>query len=205
VRAIWLVGALRLAVAAIWPLASIAPTWADGSVVRATGCGDKLFVSSVRGFSVLTGVGGSGVAEKDELVGEVDKIGYTQLYDKTLGRNFSARVEEHQLDRAAINQRIGVACRGFNARGFATATVVRTEGCGNKIIVAGTDGYAVLERLAGGVVAKDDSLSGDFNKPGRATVKDKQNGATLTVFVEDYQISRAAAERKMRRICTTNR
>jgi hypothetical protein len=177
----------------------------DGTVERATGCGDRIFVSSVNGYSVLTAIGADGLSDRDQLVGEVDKIGRTMLYDKTAGRNFSANVEERRLDRAAVAQRMAILCRSRLGNALTTALVMRSEGCGNRIVVSGDQGYAVLERLAGGVVGKDDIVTGDFNKPGRATIHDRQTGSTLIVFVEDYGLSRAAADRKMRALCRSGR
>src|SRR5581483_5053334 len=109
----------------------------------------------------------------------------------TSGRHFAAVVEAHGLSRGEFAQRAAGLCRdAAQPYGFATASVVRSEGC------------ASLDRLAGGTVYKDDSLSGDFNKPGRARVTDKQTGATLIVYVEDYRLDRSAAERRMRALCT---
>jgi hypothetical protein len=192
------VAALMLAVIAA------APARADGTVLRATGCGGRIFVSSVTGYSMLTGTGTEGVRDGDALIGKVDTIGYTELYDRTRGFNFSASIEERNLDRSEIAPRIAIACRSLLQNGLTTGTVVRGEGCRGRIFVSGPAGYAVLQRLAGGIVGKDDELSGDFNKPGRATVKDKQTGSVLTVFVEDYQLSRAAADRKMAGLCSAN-
>jgi hypothetical protein len=182
------------------------PASADGTVARAAGCGDRMFVSTINGYSLLSGVGGQHIAERDELVGETDKPGYAQLYDKTSGRHFAAVVEAHGLGRGEFAQRAAGLCReAARPYGFATASVVRSEGCGSRIIVSGPQGFAVLDRLAGGTVYKDDSLSGDFNKPGRARVTDKQTGAALIVYVEDYRLDRSAAERKMRALCGRER
>lgn len=181
------------------------PAWADGTVFRAAGCGDKMFVSSTTGFSILTGIGGTGVKDQDALVGKVDTIGHTELYDRTGGFNFSANVEDRRLSREDIVPRIAVICRAPLQNGMASGTVMRSEGCRDRIFVLAPQGMAVLQRLAGGVVGKDDELTGDFNKPGRATVKDKQTGAMLTVFVEDFQLSRAAADRKITALCTATR
>jgi hypothetical protein len=182
-------------------LAASGPAWADGTVFRARGCGDKIFVSSSTGYSVLSGIGGTGVADKDDLVGNVEGIGRTQLYDRTKGFNFSAEIEERRLSREDVTPRIAIACRGENANALTNGSVARADGCGNRIFVETPQGYAVLDRLAGGIVDKDDQVSGDFNKPGRATLKDKQTGSELTVFVEDFMLSRAAANRKMTALC----
>lgn len=191
---------LRLAVVAL-ALAAAAPAWADGSVFRAQGCGDKIFVSSSTGYSILSGIGGTGVADKDDLVGNVDGIGHTELYDRTKGFNFSAEIEERRLSQQDVAPRIAIACRGENANALTNGSVARAAGCGNRIFVETPQGYAVLDRLAGGIVGKDDQVSGDFNKPGRATLKDKQTGSEMTVFVEDFMLSRAAANRKMTALC----
>lgn len=195
---------LRLLTVAL-ALAAAGPAWADGTVFRATGCGDKIFVTSTTGYSVLSGIGGSGVADKDELVGTVDGIGRTQLYDRTKGFNFSAEIEERRLSREDALPRVALACRGENANALTNGTVMRADGCGNRMFVSTAQGYAVLDRLAGGVIGKDDQVSGDFNKPGRATLKDKQTGSELTVFVEDFMLSQAAANRKMAALCSAAR
>jgi hypothetical protein len=174
-------------------------------VFRAQGCGDKIFVSSSTGYSILSGIGGSGVADKDDLVGNVDGIGHTQLYDRTKGFNFAAEIEERRLSQPDVLPRIAISCRGENANALTSGSVARADGCGNRIFVETPQGYAVLERLAGGVIGKDDQVTGDFNKPGRATLKDKQTGSELTVFVEDFMLSRAAANRKMTALCNAAR
>lgn len=196
----WLgLGMLALAIAVS------GPALADGTVFRAQGCGDKIFVTSSTGYSILSGIGGTGVADKDELVGTVDGIGHTQLYDRTKGFNFSAEIEERRLAREDVLPRIAISCRGENANALTNGSVVRADGCGDRIFVSTPQGYAVLDRLAGGVIGKDDQVSGDFNKPGRATLKDKQTGSELTVFVEDFMLSQAAANRKMTTLCTVAR
>jgi hypothetical protein len=178
------------------------PAKAEGTVFRATGCGDRIFVVSTSGFSILTAIGADGVADEDALVGKVDAIGHTELYDKTRGFNFSAIVDDRQLDRSAVMPRIAVSCRAPFRDALATGTVLRSDGCGNRIIVSAEQGFAVFERLAGGIVGRDDTVTGDFNRPGRATVKDNQTGSILTVFVEDYELSRAAIDRKMTTLCS---
>jgi hypothetical protein len=189
-----------LAVVAL-ALAAAGPARADGTVFRAEGCGGKIFVTSTTGYSVLSGIGGTRVADKDELVGTVDGIGHTQLYDRTKGFNFSAEIEERRLSREDVLPRIAIACRGENANALTNGSVARADGCGNRIFVETPQGFAVLDRLAGGIVGKDDEVSGDFNRPGRATLKDKQTGSELTVFVEDFMLSRAAANRRMTALC----
>lgn len=194
----------RFAATLLLALAAAGPARADGTVLRAGGCGSRIFVATTSGYSVLTRIGGEGVKNDDVLVGKVDTVGNTELYDRTQGFNFSAVVEARHLSRDEITSRIAVACRSLWHNGLTSGTVLRSEGCRGRIFVSGPAGYAVLQRLAGGIVGKDDELTGDFNRPGRATVKDKQTGSVLTVFVEDYQLSRAAAERKMAALCSAN-
>jgi hypothetical protein len=59
----------------------------------------------------------------------------------------------------------------------------------------------VLERLAGGIVAVGDTLDGNFNKAGRATVRNPQTGAEIVVFVDDYQLPKSAEMRKVGESC----
>jgi hypothetical protein len=183
-------------------LAGAGTAAADGTVLRAKGCGDKMFVASGSAYAVLTATGtAAGVADGDTLVGEVDRIGFSMLYDRTSGRSVSATIEEYRLDRTQINQRIAVSCRTLTSNAFARGTVSRAIGCNNRIIVNTDKGYAILQRLAGGMVADGDSVSGDFNQAGRATLKDAQTAATVTVFVEDFQLSRSAITHKMASLC----
>ncbi|MGH7095717.1 MAG: hypothetical protein ACREFB_19575, partial [Stellaceae bacterium] len=96
------------------------PARADGTVLRAAGCGGKIFVSSVSGYSVLTGIGAEGVRDGDALIGKVDTIGYIELYDRTRGINFSATIEQRNLDRSEVTPRIAVACRSLFQNGLTT-------------------------------------------------------------------------------------
>jgi hypothetical protein len=59
----------------------------------------------------------------------------------------------------------------------------------------------VLDRIAGGIVAEGDTLTGNFNRAGRATVNDKQTGGSLTVFIDDFRLSKSAARRKIEASC----
>jgi hypothetical protein len=190
------------AVAVLVLAAGVQSAHADGQVERAKGCGDKIFAASVGGYSVLSGTGAGDVADGDQLVGNLDKVGQVFLYDKTAGRSVFALVEEHGLVKAQIDQRIAATCRSFLANTFTSGRITRTRGCGNKIFVdAGAAGYAQLERLAGGVVYEGDTLSGNFNRAGRATVTDKPSGGELTVFVDDFGLSASAIQRKIAANC----
>ena len=178
-----------------------APAWADGTVLRAKGCGDRIFVAGENSYSVLR-ASDQGVADDgDKLVGNLDRIGFASFFIPQSGRQFSASVEDRGLDKAQITQRIAASCRSATAYNLASGQVERAAGCSNKIFVNTDTGYAVLERLAGGLVYAGDTLSGDFNKAGRATVKDKQTGAELVVFVDDFQLPKSAAERKIAAAC----
>jgi hypothetical protein len=194
--------ALRCALgAAFAALLGAAPAHADGEVTRAKGCGEKIFVSSVNGYSVLSGSAEGMVKDGDMLVGDLELIGHAAIYDKTAGRNVFVMIEEHGLDKSQITQRIATACRSEVANTFTSGQVMRTRGCGNKIFVDATNGFAVLERIAGGIVNEGDTVSGNFNRAGRATVQVKQSGVTLTVFVDDFELSRSAVRRKIAQTC----
>src|ERR1700733_15859994 len=92
-------------------LLAAAPAYADGTVLRAKGCGDKIFVASENGYSVLAGAGQGVAGDGDKLVGEVDRIGFASFYGPKSGRRFSASIDERGLSKAEINQRIA-ASRG---------------------------------------------------------------------------------------------
>jgi hypothetical protein len=193
---------LRTAVFAAMALLDLsAAARADGTVLRAAGCGDKIFVASDNGYSVLVATVRGVAADGDRLLGDVDKIGFSSFYIPKTGRRFSATIDERGLDKSAIAARIATSCRAANAAVIVSGQVERAPGCGNKIFVNTDAGYAVMERLAGGLVYVGDTLSGDFGKAGRATVTDKQTGAELIVFVDDFQLPKSAAERKIAAAC----
>jgi len=187
--------------AAVALLGMAAPADADGTVLRARGCGDKLFVASDNGYSVLAATDAGVANDGDRLVGDVDRIGFSSFLIPPSGRRFFARVDESGLDRPAITARIAASCRSPTAENLTSGQVERAAGCGNKIFVNTVDGYAVLERLAGGLVYVGDTLTGDFGRAGRATVQDRQTGAALVVFVDDFQLPKSAAERKIAASC----
>lgn len=177
------------------------PAHADGSVARAAGCGERIFTASQTGYSVLVAAAPGQVADGDLLTGDLDRIGHVMLLDQNSGRTISAQVEEHGLDKNELAQRIAVHCRSLLANSFVSGRVERSEGCGNKILVDTPKGYAVLERIGGGIANTGDTLTGNFNKAGRASVQDVQTGAMITVFVDDFQISRSAFQRYIDRNC----
>jgi hypothetical protein len=186
-------------------LAGAAPARADGTVYRAQGCGDMIFVSSSSGFSVLQTDAGQGIKDGDELRGNVEQIGHPTLFDQTLGRSVFAIVAERHLSRAEVTARIAARCRSPSGDITRSAYVSRAAGCGNKIFVNTPQGYAVMERISGGVVADGDTLVGNFDRPGRATMQDRQSGSSLVVFVEDVYLSKSAVERRMTASCQRNR
>ena len=194
-------GRLEGALLLLAVLATAAPAWADGTVYRAQDCGDMIFVSTPNGFSVLQTDAGQGIKEGDELRGNVEQIGHPILFDQTLGRSVFAIVTERHLSRAEVTARIAARCRSPSGDITRSAYVSRAAGCGNKIFVNTPQGFAVMERIAGGVVADGDSLVGDFTRPGRATVQDRQSGSSLVVFIEDVYLSRSAAQRRMTASC----
>jgi len=174
---------------------------ADGTVYRVAGCGGYLFVSSQFGYSVLRADSAGGVKEGDTLTGNVEEIGQVSLFDPTAGRSVFAQISDRRLTLPEVVQRIAIRCRSPQAADLTSGYVSQASNCGNKIFVSTPQGYAVLDRIAGGTVADGDTLSGNFNKPGRATVQDQQSNAPLVVFVEDLWLPKSAAERKMTASC----
>src|SRR5712691_6531617 len=87
------------------------PAVADGVVYRIRGCGDHLFVSTQTGFSVLSGNIAGGVKERDELRGDVERVGHSRLFDRTAGTSVIAVVEEVRMDKAEADRRIAAHCQ----------------------------------------------------------------------------------------------
>jgi hypothetical protein len=178
---------------------------ADGTVYRAKGCGDYVFVATTTGFSVLVTNGTEGIKDGDNLKGEVEQIGHPMLLDTNSAQSVFAQVTELHLTPAEIVQRVRVRCREPQGDTFTSGYVSRTNGCGSRIFVNTKQGYAILDRIAGGVVADGDTLSGNFNRPGRITVEDQQSGSRLVVFVEDVWLSKSAVERRITASCSKQR
>jgi len=190
-----------LFLAAFTLIIAAVPAFADGTVLRAKGCGDKVFVTTDHGNSVLEAAELGVADDGEQIVGNTDRIGYGSFFLPRSGRRFSADVDETGLDRSEITQRITASCRSAAARTLTSGQVERAAGCGNKIFVNTAEGYAVLERLAGGLVYVGDTLTGDFSRAGRTTVKDQQTGANLVVFVDDFELPKSAAQRKIAESC----
>jgi len=191
-----------LSVALLWT----SPARADGTIYRVAGCGDYIFVAAAADtFSMLTASGLAGVKEGDELIGNVERVGQTSLYDRTAGRTLFAAVVDRRLNQPEVRRRIAIRCRAPLAERIVSGYVLQAANCGNKIFVNTPEGYAVMERIAGGVVAEGDTLTGPYNKPGRATVTDQQTNSTLVVFVEDLWLSKSATERKITVSCRRQR
>jgi hypothetical protein len=192
---------LRLLVSLVALLAFVGSAHADATVYRASGCGEYLFVTSETGYSVLVTNGGSGIKEGDVLVGDVERLSQGVLFDRTAGVTVFARVDDRRLNESEIAPRIAVRCKSPLGHTLISGDVDRTSGCGSKIFVNTPQGYAILERLSGGIVADGDTVEGDFNRPGRATIEDRQSGSSLTVFVDDLWLSKAAAQRAITASC----
>jgi hypothetical protein len=191
--------ALFLAVAAL--LAVAAPAFADGTVLRAQGCGDKVFVNTENGYSVLVASASDAADDGDKIVGNTDQLGFSSFYLPQSGRRFSASVDERGLTKSEITTRIAANCRSASGNRVTSGQVERAAGCGNKIFVNTAEGYAVLERLAGGVVTAGDTLTGDFSRAGRTIVRDHQSNSDLVVFIDDFQLPKSAAQRKITANC----
>jgi hypothetical protein len=178
-----------------------APAFADGTVLRANGCGDKIFVGSEDGYAVLIASQQGSADDGDTIVGDINRIGFSSFYDSKSGRRFTASIDERGLSKSEITVRIAASCRSQTAYNFISGQVERADGCGSKIFVNTPQGYAILELLSGGIVANGDTLTGDFNRAGRATVKNPQTGAEYVVFVDDFQLAKSAAARKIAESC----
>jgi len=192
---------LRFLLAILALLAGIASARADGTVLRAKGCGDRIFVAGDNTYSVLV-TSEPGVAQDgDKIVGDIDRLGFGSFVVAGSGRYFAASIDERGLGKSEVTQRIAASCRTAAAGAATSGQVERAENCGGKIFVNTPQGYAILERLSGGIIATGDTLSGDFNKPGRATVRNPKTGAEFVVFVDDYQLPKSAEARKVAESC----
>jgi len=190
---------LFLGVAAL--LAVAAPALADGTVLRAKGCGDKVFVTTENGYSVLVANQSDAADDGEKLMGNIENLGFFSFYLPQSGRRFSASVEERGLSKSEVTSRIAASCQAAGGNRVISGQVERAAGCGNKIFVNTAEGYVVLERLAGGVVSVGDTLTGDFSRAGRTTVRDHQSNSDLVVFVNDFQLPKSAAQRKIAASC----
>jgi hypothetical protein len=191
----------RILIAATLLVAAAPPAFADGTVLRGKGCGDKIFVAGERGYSVLIASQPDIVGDGDTIIGDINRAGFASFYDSKSGRHFTASIDERGLDKSAITTRIATSCRSQTAYNFTSGQVEHADGCGNRIFVNTPQGYAVLERLSGGIIANGDTLTGEFNRAGRATVKNLKTGAEFVVFVDDFQLPKSAASRKIAETC----
>jgi hypothetical protein len=191
----------KLVIAALLLLGAAAPAFADGTVLRAKGCGDKVFVSTDNGYSVLIASETGVVDDGDKIVGNTDSLGFSSFYLPDKGRRFSASVDARNLSKSDVTTQIASYCRTAGGERLTSGQVERAAGCGNKIFVNTDEGYAVLERLAGGLVYVGDTVTGDFSRAGRTTIKDRQTNTDLVVFVDDFALSKSAAQRKITETC----
>lgn len=171
---------------------------ADGTVLRAKFCGNLLFVSTTHGVSVLELSSPREIAAGDYLVGEVEKIGHTSVFDRTAGLTFQI-VTEHRLSEWDTSAHIATYCHEPQPEAKSIGTVSAV--CQGKTIVDTPEGFAVLEVISNGIAAKGDHLVGLINRIGRTTVLNKDSGATISVFVDDIMLSRAALQRKSPKDC----
>lgn len=192
---------VRALLAILALFAAAAPAFADGTVLRTKGCGDKVYVSTDNGYSVLRATETGVVDDGDTIAGKTDTIGYQSFFIPQSGRRFSAMVDETGLSKSEVTVRVASSCRSASTERVISGQVERAAGCGNKIFVNTDEGYAVLERLAGGLVYPGDTLTGDFTRAGRTTAKDRQTGAELVVFVDDFDLPKSAAQRKITESC----
>src|SRR5229473_984051 len=100
-RALCLIAALLFAV----------PAYADGTVLRAKGCGDKVFVFTENGYSVLIANQPGAAVDGDKLVGNTDRLGFSSFLLPESGRRFSASVDARGISKAEVTARIAANCR----------------------------------------------------------------------------------------------
>src|SRR5579872_3080922 len=122
-----------LLVAALVLLAFVAPALADGTVLRAKGCGDKVFVATDHGYSVLEATELGIAQDNDKLIGNTDTIGYQSFFIPESGRRFSASVDETGLGKSEVTARIAASCRSAAVERVISGQVERAAGCGTKI------------------------------------------------------------------------
>ena len=63
----------------------------------------------------------------------------------------------------------------------------------------------MLERLAGGEIHEGDEVSGEYEAPGITTIRDRQTGSVLRVFVSAYGMTEAAAASQIAGRCLSPR
>jgi len=182
-------------------LVAATPALADGTVLRAKGCGDTLFVATEDGYSALIASEPVAVDDGDKIVGDTDRLGFASFFLPQSQRRFAASVDARRLTKSEVSTRIAETCRAASGIRPTSGQVERAAGCGNKIFVNTDEGYAVLERLAGGLVYVGDTLTGNFSRAGRTTVKDRQTNTELVVFVDDFALPKSAAQRKIAATC----
>src|SRR5260370_7240935 len=107
-----LAAGIRLILVAAAMLGASRTASADGTVLRAKGCGDKIFVMTGTSYSVLTATGTSeGVSDGARLVGEVERIGFSMLYDPNSARSLSPIPEDYPLNPAPLPHHTPVTSR----------------------------------------------------------------------------------------------
>ncbi len=78
---------------------------------------------------------------------------------------------------------------------FAAKGVVVAEDKGD-FVVESPMGYAILKWFGGSFVYKGDTIKGDFEKFGTATVCNLSTGQEIRVWVDDFWLSRNRANEK---------
>src|SRR5277367_659954 len=106
-------------------LAAATPALADGTVLRAKGCGDKVFVTTENGYSVLVASEADAAVDGDKLMGNADKLGFAWFYIPQSGRRFSASVDERGLSKSEVTTRIAASCRSANGNRQTSGQVER--------------------------------------------------------------------------------
>lgn len=93
-----------------------------------------------------------------------------------------------------------VGCCCASAHAARGVVVYRTSGC-DYFVVQSPKGYDVLEWYGGSDPDKGDVLSGNFEEYGMHDIQDSTLDDTVTVWVEDYWLSKADALEKLVEHC----
>src|ERR1700733_10967996 len=97
------------------------PAFADGTVLRAKGCGDKVFVATENAYSVLRATELGAADDGDKLVGNTDRLGFSSFFIPQSGRRvWQQDLRQHGsgLRGAGAAGRRPCVCRRYTDRRF---------------------------------------------------------------------------------------
>ncbi|HEX3952879.1 MAG TPA: hypothetical protein VHW90_04860 [Stellaceae bacterium] len=91
--------------------AALGDTIVSGYVLRANGCGTRIFVDAPQGIAVLQRIAGGTVADGDTLMGSFNHPGRTTVQDRQTGSTLVAFVEDLWLSKSAADRKMTTSCR----------------------------------------------------------------------------------------------